>query len=171
MQLLLSIVSAWAFKHKVAVHNGSGKSVVMHSSHPDLATVSSTVFTRCGWDVVELSSKLPHKWLGRRVNLQLLSALKCRCAALEGTVATLAGLASCHTLPLAFASSMFESKVDGSVRFGRWLLVVAPGAGAFLDKTYENWARALLGSPAKRVHSGMDVGKLGILQLPCTQAA
>ncbi|CAE8601069.1 unnamed protein product [Polarella glacialis] len=53
-------------------------------------------------------------------------------------------------LPLAVALDLFEAKVEGSVRFARWLLVIAPNAQRAYNEAYENWARAFLGSPAWR---------------------
>ena len=93
-----------------------------------------------------------HRWLGLlwRVDLDLLPALRSRCAGLVGTVASPAGLVSCGLLPLALAVDLFESKVDGAVRFGRWLLVTKAGAEQLLGTVYENWAKALLSSPPWR---------------------
>ncbi len=63
-------------------------------------------------------------------------------------------------VPLALAVDKFESKVEGCMRFGRWLLVFAIGAEEQLSKCYEAWARALVGSPSWR--SGVIAsGELG----------
>jgi hypothetical protein len=48
-------------------------------------------------------------------------------------VATLAGLVASSSLPLAFAVELFESKVEGAMRYGRWLLATAEGAEDILE--------------------------------------
>ena len=58
------------------------------------------------------------------------------------------------------ALELFDSKVEGSMRYGRWLLVLAEGAESMLNECYEGWARALVGSPPWR--SGLiAAGELG----------
>jgi len=124
--------------------------------------VPPTTFTSIGRHPVVLAERVQHKWLGLlwRPDLDMLPALKVRCAQQHGVVASLAGMVASRELPLCVAAEMFEVKVDGSVRFGRWLLVTVPGAEEFLDSVYEGWARALIGSPSWR--SGIIAsGELG----------
>ena len=71
-------------------------------------------------------------------------------ACVIAAVATLAGLVAGRMIPLALALDLFESKVEGSMRFGRWLLALVDGAEDRLNSCYEAWARALVGSPAWR---------------------
>ena len=79
-------------------------------------------------------TKVPHTWLGSlcRPDLNLLPALKRRGMMLDGAVAGLTGVVTCHSLPIAIASDMFESRVDGAVRVAHWLLVTCDGAEEFL---------------------------------------
>ena len=45
---------------------------------------------------------------------------------------------------------IFEGKVEGYLRFGRWLLAVGWDVERVLNEAYHRWARALLGSPKWR---------------------
>ena len=147
MQELLRITAAWAYMHKVALHLGDKKTVVMRTAGIGCGC-PPTSFSPVGLHLVTLSERQQHKWLGLqwRVDLNLLPALKTRVAQVDGLVASLAGMVACQSLPLAMAVDMFESRVDGSLRFGRWLLVTADGARELLDRAFENWSRALVGS-------------------------
>ena len=57
---------------------------------------------------------------------------------------TKTGIAGFTYKALALAVALFESKVEGAFRFGRWLLVSKIGAAQFRDIVYDNWAKALL---------------------------
>ncbi len=63
---------------------------------------------------------------------------------------SLAGLAASNALPLCCLIKMFESRVEGSMRFGRWLYALSPTARSVLDHAYTKWAQILLGADAWR---------------------
>ena len=53
-------------------------------------------------------------------------------------------------MPLCYVLCLFESVVEGTLRFGRWLYAVQPGAEEILDSLYQTWARSLLGAASWR---------------------
>ena len=53
-------------------------------------------------------------------------------------------------LLLPFAVRICQGKVEGFLRFGRWLLAVGWDVESSLDAAYQRWARVLLGSPPRR---------------------
>lgn len=62
----------------------------------------------------------------------------------------LRGLVAAGALPLQCAVILFESKVDGSVSYGRWLTVLCPDAESMYNTYFNNWALDLLGAPRWR---------------------
>ena len=73
----------------------------------------------------------------------------------------LAGLCIEAALPLPFAAALFESKVDGTLRVGRWLFaVMAPNAESELNTAQDKWARMLLGVPPWKPahHASWELG-------------
>ena len=61
--------------------------------------------------------------------------------------AILAGLVRDRAIPLSLALTMYESKVDGCLKPGRWAYAVGADASATLDSLLDTWALTLLGSP------------------------
>ena len=86
-----------------------------------------------------------HKWLGllRRADLDVSHALDQRLRVSSAHFSTIAGLVA-SKLPLAIVLELFESKVDGALKYARWLLATQQGALDKLDVIYMAWARALL---------------------------
>ncbi|CAK0880182.1 unnamed protein product [Prorocentrum cordatum] len=93
-----------------------------------------------------------HLWLGLRWQHEqnFLPLLNQRLAAAGAQCASLAGLVANGGVPLAVAMATFEMVIEGSFRFGRWLLAVAPGASEVLNAAYEGWARSFIGAPPWR---------------------
>lgn len=103
-----------------------------------------------------------HKWLGLLWDSGLnfakhassaLSAQSCK-------VSVLAGLVSAGLLPLPVAALLFECKVEGSLRFGRWLWGIEPTAREAFDSYLASWAKSLLGSDHWR-SSDVALAELG----------
>lgn len=103
-----------------------------------------------------------HKWFGLswRMDLDFRLMLQGKVRHADGLIASLAGLVSSGSLPLAVAASLFEGKVDGYLRFGRWLTALAWGAETAYDKAYVRLARASLGWPHWRSRA-VAVAELG----------
>ena len=92
-----------------------------------------------------------HLWLGLEwTRGKLDQALWSEIAAASSHTAGLAGLAAQGTLPLAIAVGIHESRVEGAMRFGRWLLAASEGALQEPGRVYESWARNFFGSPPWR---------------------
>jgi len=165
MQEMLGLVAAWAHKHKVAFHVGKAKTVLLCSTAVSSETPAVSpplFFPTVGAVPSQLFHAVRHRWLGLLWDpcLDFLPALDQKIARIGSCVASLAGLIACRVVPLALALQLFESKVDGAMRFGLWLLAISEGAEQRLDLCYEGWARALLGSPPWR--SGViAAGELG----------
>ena len=109
-------------------------------------------FTAVGLAPALVTRTCQHLWLGLlwRSDLDLAPALAAKIRGARGIVATIAGLVASASLQLAFAVELFESKVDGAMRYGRWLLATADGAEDAMESAFADWARALLGSPPWR---------------------
>ena len=97
-----------------------------------------------------LSFVLQHTWLGLRWSsvLDLSAAMEQVIRTSTSKFVSIAGLATSSYLPLCYVCHLFESVVDGSMRYGRWLYAVHQGAESRLDSVYVAWARTLLGAPA-----------------------
>lgn len=59
-------------------------------------------------------------------------------------------MSAANTLPLPLGILLFETKVENSLRFGRWLWGIHTEARAALDEAYSTWARAFLSSASWR---------------------
>ena len=61
---------------------------------------------------------------------------------------------------MSIAARIFEERVEGAIRFARWLLAVAPGAEEKLDARYNEWGLAFLGAPVWRnaAVAGVELG-------------
>ena len=103
-----------------------------------------------------------HKWLGLpwRGDLDLRAMCRVRLAAAAAQVASLAGQVASGDVPLAVAASIFDMKIEGGLRFGRWLWCVGEGSVLAMDEAYQGWARALLGAPPWRT-SAVAEAELG----------
>ena len=91
-----------------------------------------------------------HKWLGWLWSTDggATESLHARLRAASSQLCVLAGLCIEAALPLPLAAALFESKVDGTLRVGRWLFaVMAPNAESELNTAQDKWARTLLGVP------------------------
>jgi len=165
MQLMLDFVGQWAYQQKVAFHVGRAKTALLNCTLNQAEDVHSRFplyFPIVNLERIQLSVSDEHKWLGIFWNNQLdfQSALKRRIGYVTGMVANLAGMVASHTVPLMIAVQLFESKVEGTMRFGRWLILLCENAELLLNAAYERWARSLLGSPPWR--SGIIAsGELG----------
>lgn len=165
---MLDFIAGWAYKHKVAFHKGQKKNVVLcsncHDLGPPIDGQSGLFFPTVGCSPTQLTWTRQQKWLGILWDACLVftAALTQKIACGGAMVADLAGLVLSRTIPLALGLELFESKVEGFMRFGRWLLVLCPNAESLLNAAYESWARALAGSPHWR--SGViAAGELGWL--------
>ncbi len=153
---MVDITSRWCCQYKVAFHVGSAKTVVQAAGDGASAALSAGdcgfEFRREGVPPASVAVVWQHKWLGLpwRADLDFVPALIARIKALEVRVADLASLVADGSLPLCMAADMFESKVDGAMRPCRWLYAIAWQAQSLLDSAYEEWAKALLGSPRWR---------------------
>ena len=58
-----------------------------------------------------------------------------------------ASLVEAGALPLVLAIPIFESKIDGFLSYGRWLLACVEGAEALYNSYFDQWALRLLGAP------------------------
>ena len=132
MQQMLDFVGQWAHANKVAFHVGNNKTVVLNFTDDSPAALQA----RCPlfYPIIGLDRKLltvsnEHKWLGLLWNMRLdfRSALKRKIGHGSCLVASLAGMVSAHTIPLAMGVQLFESKVEGAMRFGRWLFILSEG--------------------------------------------
>ena len=110
---------------------------------------------------VKLSVVDQHKWLGIlwSSNLNLTAALNARLGLAAGLFSSIAGLVT-NGVPLPVVLRLFESKVDGTLRFGRWLLATAPTALERFNEVYNSWARVLIGADRWR-NSAVASGELG----------
>ena len=148
----------------MAFRVGPGKAVSLGSRVAGAATEPgpSVVFHAIRFPPAMITPTIQHPWLGllRRSDLDLSPAVAARVRSAGSAVANLAGLVTSASLPLAYALEFFETKVDGAMRFGRWFLATSDGAGATLDRAYEEWARTLLGSQPWR-SAAVASGELG----------
>jgi hypothetical protein len=155
MQETTAAMAKWAWQHKAAFHVSETKTVGLYCASVEREQVISTptevTFPTVGMPATRIVFKDKHKWLGLwwSADLDLSHTLSVRLQAAGGTVSKLAGMVQAGQLPLAVALDLFEAKVEGSVRFARWLLVIAPNAQRAYNEAYENWARAFLGSPCR----------------------
>jgi hypothetical protein len=97
-------------------------------------------------DRLEWASR--YKWLGllRTPQDDWLPAAVQRIAVASASVATLAGLVSSYTIPLALGDLLFRAKAHNSLAFGRWLWGIFPATQLLLDSALVGWAKCLLGS-------------------------
>ena len=146
---VLHDLARWAYAHKAAFHVGPEKTVVLL---PDGDMDPRLVLPLIGAGPCPIQTKTRHKWLGLvwPANLDFASALESALQKGNQLVADIVSLLDSGGLPLCFALCLFDAKVEGSVRFGRWLLATAPGALDRYDAAYDRWACALLQSPPWR---------------------
>ncbi|CAE8701705.1 unnamed protein product, partial [Polarella glacialis] len=85
-----------------------------------------------------------------------------RLASSLAMVKRLVGLLDSGQLPLAMALSLFEVKVEGSLRFGRWLWGLHAAARDSLDAVYQRLAKMFLGAESWR-NGAVACGKFGWL--------
>ena len=93
------------------------------------------MFPTVGREPSPLSWVRSHRWLGilRDCSLNFAAVLEQKIACATAAVATLAVLVAGRMIPLALALDLFESKVEGSMRFGLWLLALVDGAEDMLN--------------------------------------
>ena len=166
LQGIMDRAALWAYRFKAAFHLGAAKNVVQVAGEAAHAAASSSLtpvfFNPPCAPPSSLAFSSQHKWLGflLRPDLDLRPALLSRIRAAESKFLELSGLVSCGILPLWLALDMFETKVDGVLRPGRWLLAIAWDAKTSYNDAFESWARSLLGS--QRWRSGaVATGELG----------
>jgi hypothetical protein len=148
-QAALASIGQWAYKHKVAFHVGPGKSVVLAPSSAHQPVLYQIVV---GKGLFRLAVKDSQKWLGLQwpADLNFLPCICKHIAIADSIVALIAGLMQTAGLPFAFGLKLFESKVDGFLRFGRWLLAISAGALEAYETAFARWGKVLLGAPAWR---------------------
>ena len=146
---VLHDIARWAHAHKAAFHVGPEKTVALL---PAGDMDPGLVFPLIGAAPCPIQAKTRHKWLGIvwPANLDFASALESSLQRGNQLVSDIVSLLDSGGLPLCFALALFDAKVEGSVRFGRWLLATAPGALDRYDTAYNRWACALLHSPPWR---------------------
>jgi hypothetical protein len=153
MQATLDVVVRWAHRHKATLHCSSNKTVAQASfpTFCDHSIESSDGLVLRGPGIpspLKLSWVQTHKWLGVQWtcagNWNLLA--QARIAAATADVAALAGLTRNKTIPISLALRMFDAKVEGSMRFSRWLWGASPELLTLADDAYNRWARTLLGA-------------------------
>ena len=146
---VLHDIARWAHAHKAAFNVGPEKTVALL---PAGDMDPGLVFPLIGAAPCPIQAKTRHKWLGIvwPANLDFASALESSLQRGNQLVSDIVSLLDSGGLPLCFALALFDAKVEGSVRFGRWLLATAPGALDRYDTAYNRWACALLHSPPWR---------------------
>ena len=142
-QLALQDVAVWAFQHKVSFHVGAEKSVAL-AKQQEVQPI--LVFPVVGASPQEVCVRPSHRWLGLLwpANHDFLPALLQAVHAAESHVLSIVGLVSSGGLPLAFGLLLFESKVDGFLRFSRWILATADGADEVYNRAFDKWGRLFL---------------------------
>ena len=146
---VLHDIARWAHAHKAAFHVGPEKTVaLLPSGEMDPGLVLPII----GAAPCPIQTKTRHKWLGLvwPANLDFASALESSLQRGSQLISGIVSLLDSGGLPLCFALALFDAKVEGSMRFGRWLLATAPGALDRYDTAYNSWACALLHSPPWR---------------------
>jgi hypothetical protein len=144
------IVADWSYRVKAYPHQSPKKSVVMVCGHAELeesvALMPPLVLPLYGKIPVALSHVQVHKWLGLDwssvLDLSVAMERVLRCA--MGKFVSIAGLCTSGILPICYILQIFESCVEGVMRFGRWLYATAEGAEERLDSTYQSWALVLM---------------------------
>ena len=122
----------------------TSKTVLLNATDDTASAVSLNLplyFPIVGHSIAQVLATDRHRWLGVlwSAKLSFSEALAQKIVCAQGEVASLAGLVASQAIPLAVAAIMFESKVEGRMRFGRWLLALCPDAEARLDNCYECW--------------------------------
>ena len=147
-QQALECMAVWAYRHKVAFHVGACKTVAVVRAEDFQPVLSFPVMGGNAAQIVVVSS---HKWLGLLwpADLNFSKHLLQMIAVADTLVASICGLISTG-LPLAFALELFNSNVEGFLRFGRWLVALAPGAIEVYNEAFNKWACRLLGAPPWR---------------------
>ena len=155
-QAAVEVLARWSYADKASPHTKASKHAVLVSGAPgarEAALRARPLELRLrGAEPVQLGVVHVHKWLGLpwRADLDLGAMCRARLAAATAQVASLAGQVASGDVPLAAAASIFEMKIEGALRFGRWLWIVADGCSEAADEAYRSWARAFLGAPPWR---------------------
>ena len=147
-QEALTLMGRWAYQHKVCFHSGPGKTVSVVPANGFQPVLFQVVVGRGHF---RLCVKESHKWLGLPWpgDLNFLPAVLKHVAIADSIVNNIVGLLQ-SGLPLVYGLRLFEAKVDGFLRFGRWLLAMADTAQVVYEQAYERLAKLLLGVPAWR---------------------
>ena len=146
----MDILAEWSFKNKASPHVGSDKTVLMTAwpqGCDEPVNPPRILLTPPGSLPTALIPVREHKWLGLlwRSDLNLLPSLHRSIGIASGRLAQLTSMVHSMDLPLSIALIHFSSKVEGTMRFGRWLTSCNEEALQLLDDTYEAWAKSLLG--------------------------
>ena len=134
---VLHDIARWAHIHKAAFHVGPEKTVaLLPSGEMDPGLVLPII----GAAPCPIQTKTRHKWLGLvwPANLDFASALESSLRRGNQLISDIVSLLDSGGLPLCFALALFDAKVEGSMRFGRWLLATAPGALDRYDTAYNS---------------------------------
>ena len=146
----LLIIERWTPLHGACFHVGPSKTVLFRvGGHGEICPILFRPKPRSSPVRLCLCAS-EHKWLGWLWSTDggATESLHARLRAASSQLCVLAGLCIEAALPLPFAAALFESKVDGTLRVGRWLFaVMAPNAESELNTVQDKWARTLLGVP------------------------
>ncbi len=155
------ILAQWAFRFKATPHVSTSKSVVMTAGPlgylHEVSAMPPLMVKLAGQAPSALTHVISHKWLGLLWNMDLDLDVALHNVIREATAKfiSVASLASSNMLPLPYVLSIFETVIEGKMRFGRWLYATSQQAAKTLDSLYVKWARELLG--AKPWHSARKV--------------
>ena len=148
----LVVLAAWSYKYKASPHLSSCKNVAMVCGSPHVAEAVASqpplMMNFVGRPPTPVAIVDSHKWLGLQWSstLDLSKAMQGIVAAASSKFGELCGACINKSLPLCAVVDLFESLVEGVMRFGRWLWALSPDACSVLDDLYRSWGRALLGA-------------------------
>jgi len=152
MARVLKVVSSWCTLYKAEFHN-SGKTVLQVVGPPDacmrIKRLARLYFQGGAGKVAALLGwKDLHKWLGLLWSADgtWSAHVAAKLGLASSLVACLVGYLQSGAVPLAVVMEAFELKIEGALRFGRWLWGMCPAAQAALDSAYEKWARLFIGA-------------------------
>ena len=139
----LRCMARWAYVHKAAFHAGPSKSVVLVIEGAPQPVLFQLVI---GSHTTRLTVKHRHRYLGLLwpASLCFLQTVLQHISIADGIVVQIVSLIEAG-LPLPFGLLLFESKVDGFLRFGRWLLAADMQSLHVYESAFDRWTKQLLG--------------------------
>lgn len=136
-QKMQNVVGSWAFREKTSPHCTGSKSVAMAgcshalvSNEASLPPLIMKVPGKPGKPTAALTYVDIQKWLGKMWprDLDFTVDMKTTLRKAQSNFVSIAGIATSNVLPLCITMELFESKVEGIMRFGRWLYATCDGA-------------------------------------------